>query len=285
MLLFLRNLLRRWRSIYQFQQEPDGLSYSEFKGAYEAVIEHANELILTSISSAPFSSRMSSIAISFYEALAVPDVENKGNPSRHIPIVFPPVLVAYHILFSSSLSDVSRYCSILGNSKKSFETLKSAVGEHYPSQYTRNFNGQLMDTCNLLWRNRALNSTDANAAGCLCPPATTSALQAYMSQLDREYSLALSFGISHNSLLTTLSIAVFRALEDEAEANGKILSERQAGPVTQRALTLLEKRGGLAVSYKLYRVDVLKWLQERGLGGIKDLMFSTMVNLKDNSGG
>jgi centromere protein I len=45
-------------------------------------------------------------------------------------------------------------------------------------------------------------------------------------------------------------------------------------------LTALEKGGGVAVNWKLYRLFVVKWLGERGCEGIRDLMFATMSGLK-----
>jgi centromere protein I len=284
LIIFCKNTLRRWRVEIAIQEQKRHGSSESLREAFKALAEYADFLILTAICGTSIPSTLTSTVISFYETVAFATHDSTSPAIKPFPVIYPPVHIAYHLLFSSSLSDVSRLCSVLAHCKKAFENPKADITSQYTPTYTGKFNGQLMDICNLLWRNRALNSSDSNAAGCLCPESTAAAFQAYLVQVDREYSLPSAFGVSHNWLLSALSIALFRALEDEAEAAGSALSEKQAGPVTQRSLALLDKEGGLAISWKQYRVDVLRWLDERGLGGVKALMYSTMVNLKDNPG-
>jgi centromere protein I len=48
-------------------------------------------------------------------------------------------------------------------------------------------------------------------------------------------------------------------------------------------LEVLKRKGGVSVDWEGpngYKVMVLQWLDERGLSGIKDLMFATVVNLR-----
>jgi len=39
----------------------------------------------------------------------------------------------------------------------------------YSRDFVNYFNGFVMDLCNCLWRNRALNNADKNALGCQIP--------------------------------------------------------------------------------------------------------------------
>lgn len=78
-------------------------------------------------------------------------------------------------------------------------------------------------------------------------------------------------------MLSALSIACFRDLEDAAEEREEgSLRVRHAGPVSQRSLAVLEADGGVLVNWAVYREEVLRWLDERGVGGVMELMFCTM---------
>ena len=54
------------------------------------------------------------------------------------------------------------------------------------------------------------------------------------------------------------------------------VTERHAGPVTQRSLALLGQNGGVKVGWSDYRLEVLQWLADMGSDGVKELMFKTM---------
>lgn len=63
--------------------------------------------------------------------------------------------------------------------KVAFELYESASRERqdrgglampaYSRDFVNYFNGFVMDLCNCLWRNRALNNADKNALGCQIP--------------------------------------------------------------------------------------------------------------------
>ncbi|KAF2755166.1 Mis6-domain-containing protein [Pseudovirgaria hyperparasitica] len=245
------------------------------------LLDYANLFIHNIISMQPTSTMIHSAILTFYESFSFSATQSDNTSSVHTPIVLPSEQVVNHLLFNSSLSDVSRLCGILARCKRQFESLKNTISDYYPSPYTNRFNGHLMDICNLIWRSRALNGTDTNASGCLCPPATMSALMRYLPDMDNIYNLAGSFGITQNYLFCAVSMATFTELEDAAEIDGADLKTRHAGPVSPRSLTLLEKNGGLVISWTKSRVEVLSALEAKGLDGVKDLMFSTMMKLKD----
>jgi len=152
--------------------------------------------------------------------------------------------------------------------------------EPYPRAHVAHFNGFLMDICNLLWRSRAFNTTDAHALGCLLPAATLSALTTYAQS--HSYSLPTLFSLSHNPSLAALSIAAFRDMED-AQADGGV-TVRHAGPVSQRSLGRLREEGEVRVGWAEYRMGVLRWLAGRGVSGVGELMGVTMKQLMNGEG-
>jgi centromere protein I len=174
---------------------------------------------------------------------------------------------------------LSRLCAILAKYKRAFEAsmTTAAPGEGYPRDYVNHFNGFLMDICNCLWRNRAFNKEDTNALGCLLPDSVLPALREAATA--RGYSLPTLFSLSHSEALCALSIACFREFEDRAAEANTAIRVRHAGPVTQRSLTILGNDGGLKVSWGDYRLEVLKWLEEKGLTGIGELMYNTLKQL------
>ena len=171
-----------------------------------------------------------------------------------------------------------------------------AVSADYPRPYVNAFNGFLMDMCNLIWRTRAFNTNDTNALGCMLPAPVEAILRTYGHSWDPPQNLNHLFSLSHHPAIVALSIASFREQEDAAVdgaewerrryANGengverpqriRQITERHAGPVTQKSLAALAHQGGLALSWADYRLGVLRWLKDMGTGGIEDLMFCTM---------
>lgn len=63
------------------------------------------------------------------------------------------------------------------------------------------------------------------------------------------------------------------------EGGGGRARTRHTGPVTQRSLEALAMDGGVRVGWADYRLEVLKWLGDRGVDGIGELMFCTMKHL------
>ena len=66
--------------------------------------------------------------------------------------------------------------------------------------------------------------------------------------------------------------------------NGGEIETRHAGPVTQRSLAGLGAEGGVRVGWAEYRLEVLRWLGEKGVGGVGELMFCTMKHLMQGQG-
>ena len=220
--------------------------------------------------------------LEFYELIA-----NAASSSDHdnaVRLTLPSPHLVYLLLFTPSLSTLSRLCSILTMYKRGFEGTMAAAASRgksgiYSREFVNHFNGLIMDICNCIWRNRALTKDDANALGCLVSASFLPALKTHVEALG--YPLGSLFSLSHSTTLCALSIACFRDLEDAA---GEAISVRHAGPLTQRSLAALADDGGLEIRWGEYRLEVLRWLDQRGVTGISELMHCTMRHLTGGSG-
>lgn len=231
----------------------------------------------------------------FYCVLA--ELFSHSNLNGNIRIAIPLAPTVYTLIFTPINSIISIMGSVLASYKSAFEaSLTSQVLQTpgsaeslYPTQLVGQFNGYIMDICNLIWRNRGLNGEDPNALGCLIPAPTIAALTQYVrdatdSARERKreaaftYNLSSIFSLSHNVALCNMSAACFADIEEESD-----LSENQPRlkrPVTQKALSALEKEGGIKVAWQEYRVRMLDWLEATGSIGIGSLMRSTMKALR-----
>jgi centromere protein I len=178
---------------------------------------------------------------------------------------------------------------------------------------TADLNAYLLDTCNLLWRSRAFSGGAAGGGGddsggggagagggggggvardCLVPAATVAGLQRWLPRAGggpsaggAAHSLPAAFGLPAHPLLASLARAAFRDLErrrlgDRAAAGGEwAAAPRLEGPASQRALVALAAEGGVSVDWREYRVWVVGWLAERGLAGVRELVFAAMKDL------
>ncbi|RDI77663.1 hypothetical protein Vi05172_g12329 [Venturia inaequalis] len=259
---FYANLAQRWILTIS--------NNSAHKQAYDDLSQHVTVLAQSAISSTASSSTS---ILTFYEKTASTTGASITAGINYIPIILPPPSLIYNIAMTPSLTTLSRISALLTTYKTALETqIKSTTAFHADS--TKILNGYLMDVCNLLWRSRALTTSDSNSFGCLCPDSVTAELAAYISRLDKDDALNRSFDFSHNPLIACLSRTAFSELE---KREGREM--RHEGPVTQQSLIKLGNEGGVGVSWKEYRVMMLGWLAERGLGGFKMLMFATMKDL------
>ncbi|KAJ5092389.1 Centromere protein Cenp-I [Penicillium alfredii] len=233
--------------------------------------------------------------LEFYKTLA--GLFSHANLNSSIRLTIPSAQTVYTLAFTPTVSVISILSSILAGYKSSFEaSLTSEVLQPpnppeplYPTSLVSRFNGYVMDMCNLLWRNRALNAEDPNALGCLVPSPSVTALTNYLREVheaarhyDRDSAfqstLASIFSLSHHAALGNLSAACFADLEEDQQ----IPNDRPKlnKPVTQKALQALEKDGGAKITWQEYRVHMLNWLDAIGSRGTSDLMRSTMKALR-----
>ncbi|KAJ4345044.1 hypothetical protein N0V95_005986 [Ascochyta clinopodiicola] len=202
-----------------------------------------------------------------------------------IPIILPPMRLVYHLLQSPSADVVSRICGIVGNYKQAFDEHPRPVKHYYPSEVTDGLNWCLRDIYNLFWVARGLVVADQKSLGMYCNPVLRASLNKYLSGLDRDYAIGHAFGLSSNAWLASMSSAAWRALEEQEvdrEGYDRGGIRWHIGPVSQQSLAIL-KNGGVNVDWEGangYKVFVLNWLAGRGLGGLRELMFATVTDLR-----
>ncbi|KKA25385.1 Mis6 domain protein [Rasamsonia emersonii CBS 393.64] len=299
---FYFSLIRQWGvSLRTEESAPGAAGFTPLI----SLITHA-ELLCLSVLEVPFTTYdrdtkppkpISTSILQLYTGLA--NLYSHAADNGNIRLTIPLAPTVYHLAFTSSLAQISLLCAVLATYKSSFEeslasqTLQSPKpgGALYPTQMVGQFNGYIMDLCNLVWRNRGLNSEDPNALGCLLPAPTIAALTEYINDSNEtmrrrkrpegpafHYTLPTMFSLSHHVALADHSAACFADFEDQ-----QVTKEDQARlrrPVTQKALTALEKEGGVKVSWQEYRLKMLDWFDDRGSLGIGKLMRSTMKALR-----
>ncbi|KAF2232091.1 Mis6-domain-containing protein [Viridothelium virens] len=252
---------------------------------FEQLAHHVLNLLPPILTTPQCSQSTTTAVIEFLEILATSlQYFHEISPSvfQQMPIILPQPHTIYILLFDTSVSDISHLCSILATYKGVLQK-RRLTSTSLQQQTIDQFNGYLMDVCNLLWRSRAFGRGDINAMGCFLPESALPVFQDYLWNIDHEYGLPYIFGLSHHASLSLLSITALRELEDLAETRGEDLRLKHAGPVTQRSLMKLDKDGGFKITWRDYRVQVLDYLEKRSLGGIKELMFSTMKDLTPNA--
>ncbi|KAL1653580.1 Phosphate metabolism transcription protein [Didymella pomorum] len=160
------------------------------------------------------------------------------------------------------------------------------VKHYYSSEVTDGLNWCLRDVYNFFWVARGLTVVEQKSVGMYCHPELRSSLDAYLSSLDRGYAIGHVFNLSYNAWLASMSSAAWHALEEQ-ETDRQDLNranfKAHGGTVTQQSLASLRNGGGISVDWdgaKGYKVFVLNWLAERGLGGLRELMFATVTDLK-----
>ncbi|KAE8354780.1 Mis6 domain protein [Aspergillus coremiiformis] len=267
------------------------------------IISHAEILALSILEcsaaaqqTTPESPRPGTLSVTaFYCVLA--ELFSHSHLNGNIRIVIPMAPTVYTLIFTPINSIISIMSAVLASYKSSFEAsltspvlqIQGSPESLYPTQLVAQFNGYIMDICNLLWRNRGLNGEDPNALGCLIPPPTITALTQYVrdvtdSSRERKreaaltYNVSSTFSLSHNVALCNMSAACFADIEEESNLGEDRPKLRR--PVTQKALSALEKEGGIKVTWQEYRVRMLDWLDATGSVGIGNLMRSTMKALR-----
>lgn len=231
--------------------------------------------------------------LDFYRTLS--ELYSHAPQDARFRLTLPYAQTVYTLAFTPSVAVISNLNSILAVYKSAFEAslnsqvLQAQNSPAYATDLVGRFNGYVMDMCNVLWRNRALNTEDPNALGCLIPAPTTTALTSYIKDVseaarhyDRESAFHISlpsiFSLSHHAAFCNLSAACFADLEEDQ----KIADDRPklSKPVTQKALLALEKDGGAKITWQEYRVHMLDWLDAIGCRGTGILMRSTMKALR-----
>ncbi|KAJ4856227.1 mis6 domain-containing protein [Trichoderma breve] len=277
------DILRHWIAILQSNDPIPAHANTSLT----ALIRHTGQLSLTLLQTSPTESVNAAI-VEFYEQAI--HLVNDDRLKYYIRIELPPSELIYSFLFSGSVTTISRLCDILACYKKGFEMAMSTKARNdgsnridalsYDRAYVNLYNGYLMDICNCFWRSRAFSDADTNSHGCMIPRPAVSKLTSYVSSVDKTFTLPSLFSLSYSPVLCLQSIHSVRDLEDAAIANDSTIRTRHAGPVTQASLSKLATSGGIQLSWQEYRIEVLRSLAEKNLGGIAELLKNTMTVLK-----
>lgn len=280
---FYTGLLRQWMNQASPYRSPDqdqrypALTFGDQRHLNDLVTHVANMSMSLVLSLPPGSgSSLISSILSFYELVS-------SSKQKSVPIMLPPMHLTYLLVQDTSTTTLSRICGVIGNYKTAFDKHPKPIKSYYPLEMTNEFNWCLRDIYHLLWVSRAFNVAENKSAGLYCDPLLRDALNTYLSSIDREYAIGVSFGLSNNSWLASMSAAAWRVLEeDEIQSQGldRNYVKWHKGPVSQLSLAALGKNRGVVVGWDRYKVHVLMHLAARGFGGIKDLMFATSIDLK-----
>lgn len=283
---FYVSLYRQWtnRVTPQPSRYGSALGHPDQRALYD-LATHFSTLSLSLIvdlpPNSPFSLVITSAILTFYEQLST------LSKPHHIPIILPPVSLIYLLNLSPNTSVFSRINGIIASYRHTFSAHPVPIHKHYPEEMTMSFNSIMRDFYNLTWLSRGLVAEPPKCVGLLCEPALRDDLQDYLAELDQEYNINVALNITHNPLLASLSLAAWLEVENEEidkEGYDPEAIQRHAGPVGQISLEKLRARGGVHVEWEAYRVRVLKWLEERGLGGPKAFMFAASVPLRTKYG-
>lgn len=234
--------------------------------------------LLLSLSPATGAESVSSV-LAFWELLST------SSKPHVIPVLLPPMHLVYYLMQSTSADVVSRICGVIGNYKQAFDAHPRPVKHYYPSEVTDGLNWCLRDVYNQFWVPRGLTVVEQKSVGLHCDPSLRSSLNDYLNGLNRAYGIAHAFNLSDNAWLASMSSAAWHALENRELDQGGYDRRNvrwHTGPVSQQSLAAL-KDGGVSVNWdgpSGYKAFVLEWLAERGLGGLRELMFATVTDLK-----
>jgi centromere protein I len=249
---------------------------------FQDLAAHVSTLSMSLLVSIPMGQGQTlvSAVLSFYELLASCSIPHI------VPIVLPSMHLVYFLTQHASSTTFSRTCGIIGSYKNAFDQHPKPVKEYYPTHVTDSLNWCLRDIYHLVWISRALVAVDNKAMGLYCDSALRSTLSSHLGGIDRDYAIGSAFGLSHHACLASLSAVAWRVMEEreiEKEGYDKSSIRYHQGPVGQRSLEVLKKKGGVSVNWDGadgYKVFALNWFADRGLAGMRNLMFTTVADLR-----
>ncbi|KAI9756969.1 MAG: hypothetical protein M4579_003627 [Chaenotheca gracillima] len=231
--------------------------------ALASLTNHVSTLCLALLESSanlPAPVTSTSPILHFYETFTTLLSHSSPDPPL-IQITTPTSELIYLLTFTSSLGTLSRLCSVLASYKDAFSRALAHSGkglsQQYPRPYINAFNGHMMDLCNLLWRDRAFNTTDTSAHGCLTPQFLVKELTSYVQQ--QGYQLGSLFNLSHAPAFIEISADCLK----EMLGSEQVKDALSLGPASAMTLnTLAENSGGAVdISFTEYRKEMLRCLE------------------------
>ncbi|CAI6329433.1 unnamed protein product [Periconia digitata] len=293
LLHFYTDLFRQWsiRASPQAKKPHSAFAGSD-QTSLKDLVSHVSHLSTSLLLALPIGheTQITSTILSFFELVAT-----SSTPHR-IPILLLPTPLISLLVLTPSTTTLSRTTGLIATYKHAFNVHPTPVRDYYPTSLIDTFNVLIRDVYNLIWISRALSiaKDDAGrdkAIGLHCAPTLREGLAGYLNaDFDREYALAPAFGLSYNPQTAALAAGVWDTIQDaelrrlyggDGESED---AERHLGPVSQRSLDVLRKRGGVDIEWERYRVEVLRWLEARGLAGIKEFLWASSESLKKKYG-
>ncbi|KAI5804091.1 Mis6-domain-containing protein, partial [Peziza echinospora] len=276
---FYTELLRYW--LVMHGTHGDASVPVEAEECIAQYILHVGELCVGALQENQQNTHVRDSALGFFEVVALFPV---GNSTFRL--VLPPNSLVYDSLYSGEVLAMSRMCGILARYKHIFEeTRKRAAaqgivgGPEYSRAFTTGLDGFTTDVCSCIWLNRGFVD-DPHSLGFGLSKQVIGQLgqlpNAQEEELKHLYSLTRSFA------LAPFSAEILGELEGKAGAGAR---QRHRGPPTQDTLKLLASNGGLQISWRDYKKEVLSGLEQRGYAGMSELMYSVITTLSSDGRG
>lgn len=267
LLEFYSELLRRWAVIFNCQFSKSGDLEAESK-YLQKIVNHVGDICLRLVQEYGCLSGIADAILSFYECASSVPWEKAS-----FRIVLPPRPLVYHFIFVGDPMLISRICGILIEYKQPI-----TLWEKHSSQTEGDkneilhFNGYCMDICSLLWQNRAFVRGEhkfIDPADSACnihrhivaklknDAAERSAGKSIDSPKQRDRYLFKMYSLSTSGALAQLA-------KEKIPANA-----RSVRPVTVESLSR---------EFTEYRKELLDDLYEKGLIGLQQLIYGSMVS-------
>ncbi|KAF1810987.1 Mis6-domain-containing protein [Eremomyces bilateralis CBS 781.70] len=208
-------------------------------------------------------------------------------PDLFSPSLFPLPLMPAHIvsplLASPHLPSLNLGTAVLASYKPPLEMLIRSSSRNAPSATTtQTFNSHILDSVNLLWRNRAFDTSHGGYAFGLSPE--------YVAALKRWWSTQ-GFGLDLKEFGNVANHLALISLAKEAwEEFGRNMGKQDVFstlkmPVSQRSLEEWTKSTGEEMTWREFRVVVVEWLSKHGVEGVGRLMQVAMKEGKGSGAG
>jgi centromere protein I len=263
------------------KSKPDRVIVTEAIKGLTAHVSTLSTSLLVSLSEGVGHSLVSSI-LAFYELLSA------SARLEMVLILLPSMHLVYLMSQHASSTTLSRICGIISSYKVAFDRHPRPIKDYYSTDVTDTFNCCLRDLYNLVWVHHAFQIKETKSAGLYCDEDLGTMLGEYLISIDRQYTFGSAFMLSNNAWLASLSATAWRAMEEreiEREAFDRDDIRYHQGPVSSDSLKVLKRNGGVSVDWdgsNGYKVFVLNWLAERGLEGVRTLMFAIVTDLRGN---
>lgn len=266
----LTSLFSTWYSIYAQDSDPElkNAALKNINGSlpiiYKFIVRNFTE---SSIALQILVLRI----LKFIQSLDSQDLNDHINA---LTLVLPQSLF-YRLIFSNSPLIMSEICGYMAFCK-AFKFKESDIA------YKNLQNSYIMDTLNLIWRDKSFyyddNPTAFSRALFLDPEFLKNLRKLNIFNFSEFLSLHTVGNLFHNPCWSFITTQLIRELEDKAEN----ITIRHAGPITEESVSKLIHTSDvewLSMNYDDLKLQVLRSLDALGYTGLGDLLFSSLKTL------